>query len=347
MLNFDKDSSFFAVYDGHGGPEIALYCSEHLPAFLKSTEAYARGDFEQALKDAFLGFDSKLLGPDVIEQLKVLAGDKYGYGEEDGEEDSDEDLAELKQEGGMPIEAVLTKYRDMMKNHPVARLKDEEPGGSAGSSSSGFKPHSPCLRGKKQALTGGTENGASSSEKPSGSTGDEDEAVSSSSAKVEEGVAAAAASTTDGEEAEKPTVSKPMESPDSSSTDKVGNSDTASAGGSSSASPKGNDVSSSSSNSVTEVVEAGGSSGSSAPAAAAGGSSSVNGGDSTGSISSTNVERAAKRVALALSQPTASTPADSDDSEEDEKDMTYDENCSTDDDDEDEVNIIGKVVNIK
>lgn len=318
-MNFDKDASFFAVYDGHGGPEIALYCSKLLPAFLKTTDAYKRGDFEQALKDAFLGFDSKLLGPDVIEELKVLAGDKYGYGEEDGDEDSDEDLAELKQEGGMPIEEVLTKYRNIMKN-PLARIKDEEPGGSAGGSGSSFKPHSPCLRGKRQALTS-TENGNGEEQKPSASNGEE-EAVSSSSvaAKAEaEGTAAAASSSSSAaEEDAKPTASKPMESPDSSSTDanKVGNSE-AVAGESSSSSKGPNDVSSSSSNSV---VEAG---------AASSAGSSANG----ESPSSTNVERAAKRVALALSD---ATPEDSDDSDEDDKDMTYDENDSTDDE---EVNI--------
>lgn len=286
-----------------------------MPAFLKSSEAYKRGDFEQALRDAFIGFDSKLLGPEVIEELKMLAGDKYGYGEDDGpESDSDEDLNELKQEGGMPIEEVLTKYKNAIKGSALNRLIEEETGGgsSAGgsSSSTAYKPHSPCLRGKKPGKD--SENGGDeAAETPSGSASAE-AAVSSSSVKE--------ASST----AETATASKPMESPDSSSTDanKVGSaSDEVTVEGSSSSSSsstvvKGNDVSSSSSS----AAEAGGSS-----TEAAG--STVNG--SGAGISSSNVERAAKRVALALSQPTAATPEDSDESEEDERDMTYDENNST------------------
>lgn len=360
-LNFDKDASFFAVYDGHGGPEIAIYCSKYLPEFLKNTEAYTRGDFEQALRDAFLGFDAKLLAGDVIEELKVLAGDKYGYGEDDGaDSDSDEDLAELKQEGGMPIEAVLSKYRSMVKNSPLERVKGEEVGGSSSgggggsgsssSSSTAFKPHSPCLRAKKQSVIS-TSNG-DTEQKPSGSC---EEAVTSSSS--------SAKTATDNGDEEQVAASKPMESPDSSSADaKIGNSDAEmaavepSSGGSSTAndasaaatgsssssttvapteSTTANDVSSSSSNAAAVAtalsssadVEAAGSS--SATAATA--SSAVNGesssSSSSGGISSTNVERAAKRVALSLSKPTAE---DSDDSDEDDKDMTYSENNSTD-----------------
>lgn len=358
-MNFDKDASFFAVYDGHGGPEIALYCSKYLPKFLKATEAYARGDFEQALRDAFLGFDTKLLAGDVIEELKVLAGDKYGYGEDDGaDSDSDEDLAELKQEGGMPIEAVLSKYRSMVKNSPLDRVKGEEVGGSSSggaggsgsgssSSSTAFKPHSPCLRAKKQSAIS-TSNG-DAAEKPSGSC---EEAVSSSSS-------SAKAATDNG-------ASK--ESPDSSSTDAtIGNSDaeTIEATGSSlsatgstasevvapTESTTANDVSSSSSTAAAAAalsssadVEAGGSSSATPAPAPAAASSAVNGetssSSSSGGISSTNAERAAKRVALSLSKPTAE---DSDESDEDEKDMTYSENNSTDSEEKLDEEVSGRV----
>lgn len=315
-MNFDKDTSFFAVYDGHGGPEIALYCSKYLPEFLKSTEAYAKGDYEEALRQAFLGFDSKLLGADVIEELKELAGDKYGYGEDDHEdEDSDEDLAELKQEGGMPLDDVLNKYKNMIKSH--LKVKDEDEAG--GSSSS--KPHSPFLRGKKplnsqEAVV--EENGSEKTkvEKPSGSKAAADEAVSSSSvAEKEEPASSTAAATAS------------TESPDSSSTTKTKVENNSDDGAAAASSKVANDVSSSNAavNGSGESKEASGSSSS-----------------ASNSISSTNADRAAKRIAMSL--PNISPDADSDEeSDEDERDVTYNENADGDDlldddmdDDEDE-----------
>lgn len=78
LLDFDKTASLFAVYDGHGGHEVAEYCSKYLPDFIKQTENYIKGDFEQALKDAFLAFDENLATPEVIEVLKKIASGKEG-----------------------------------------------------------------------------------------------------------------------------------------------------------------------------------------------------------------------------------------------------------------------------
>nr|2I0O_A Chain A, Ser/Thr phosphatase [Anopheles gambiae] len=86
ILNFDDQCSFFAVYDGHGGAEVAQYCSLHLPTFLKTVEAYGRKEFEKALKEAFLGFDATLLQEKVIEELKVLSGDSAGSDAEPGKD---------------------------------------------------------------------------------------------------------------------------------------------------------------------------------------------------------------------------------------------------------------------
>ena len=66
------------MYDGHGGHEVAAYCADHLPDFLKNTEAYQKGDFEKALIDAYLGFDLLLTKPDVVKVLHTIAG-KFFY----------------------------------------------------------------------------------------------------------------------------------------------------------------------------------------------------------------------------------------------------------------------------
>ncbi|KAL4705759.1 hypothetical protein ACJJTC_006540 [Scirpophaga incertulas] len=60
ILDFDVNTSLFAVYDGHGGAEVATYCSKNLPKYIKDTEAYKNGDLVKALEDAFMGFDATI-----------------------------------------------------------------------------------------------------------------------------------------------------------------------------------------------------------------------------------------------------------------------------------------------
>jgi protein phosphatase 1G len=71
-LEYDTDSSFFAVYDGHRGVEVAAYSAQHLPQYLKQCEAYKKGDYMQALKDAFLEFDATLPTPEVVAVLRKM-----------------------------------------------------------------------------------------------------------------------------------------------------------------------------------------------------------------------------------------------------------------------------------
>ncbi|XP_049293450.1 probable protein phosphatase CG10417 [Anopheles funestus] len=160
ILNFDEKSAFFAVYDGHGGAEVARYCSLHLPAFLKTVEAYAQNDFEKALKDAFLGLDAMLLKEKVIEELKLLSNKTNDEEEADEEEEEEEDdnVEDLCKEAVMPLNEVLQKYRKDTKpvdgaNQRVVALKE-------GNCS---KPISPYLKGKRRA--GSADPAAGSSEK--------------------------------------------------------------------------------------------------------------------------------------------------------------------------------------
>lgn len=74
-MDFDVNTSLFAVYDGHGGAEVATYCSQNLPNYIKNTDAYKSGDYTKALEDAFLGFDATIATKEVMDILKVLAGE--------------------------------------------------------------------------------------------------------------------------------------------------------------------------------------------------------------------------------------------------------------------------------
>ncbi|XP_062136545.1 probable protein phosphatase CG10417 [Drosophila sulfurigaster albostrigata] len=126
ILDFDKNTSFFAVYDGHGGAEVAQYCADKLPEFLKNLDTYKRGALEKALKDAFLGFDKTLLEPTVVTTLKILAGEHNIVDDEaDGydEEDDAEELAELHEESHLPLSEVLEKYKGLPQTHDLALIK--------------------------------------------------------------------------------------------------------------------------------------------------------------------------------------------------------------------------------
>jgi len=171
ILHFDKNSSLFAVYDGHGGHEVAEYCSKNLPEFIKQVENYKNGNYEQALKDAFLEFDATLATPEVIEVLKKIASGKdetkSGSDEEDGSDSEEEEMNNLVQEASMPLDEVMAKYRSA---GPLGRLKGE-----------GKPPVSPMLRARRT-----TAAGAGSSSSGAGSSKGDGEVSSSSSSSHQE-----------------------------------------------------------------------------------------------------------------------------------------------------------------
>ncbi|KAH8366868.1 hypothetical protein KR084_010523, partial [Drosophila pseudotakahashii] len=143
ILNFDKNTSFFAVYDGHGGAEVAQYCADKLPEFLKNLEAYKNGQLEVALKNAFLGFDKTLLDPSIVCILKILAGE-HNFVDADPEDyEDDEDLAELQEESNLPLNKVLEKYKGLPHTHDLLIMKS--------GNEANLKMLSPYLRGRRAA----------------------------------------------------------------------------------------------------------------------------------------------------------------------------------------------------
>ncbi|KAF5311694.1 hypothetical protein D9611_009416 [Ephemerocybe angulata] len=67
VLNLDEGkpesdtNTFFAVYDGHGGSNVARFAGQNVHKRLVTEEAYKAHDYEKALKRAFLGTDEDLL----------------------------------------------------------------------------------------------------------------------------------------------------------------------------------------------------------------------------------------------------------------------------------------------
>lgn len=62
----------FGVFDGHGGKEVAKYCSKFFVDALKKNEAFVAGDYKKALEQNFLKMDEMILAPEGQEQLRLL-----------------------------------------------------------------------------------------------------------------------------------------------------------------------------------------------------------------------------------------------------------------------------------
>jgi len=176
ILDYDDYSSLFAVYDGHGGHEVAIYTAKKLPNFIKSRKDYRMGKIEEGLADAFVEFDKTLTDREIVRELRVIAGKEADTGEEVDHEEVDG----LYQDATTPIEAVMaqTGVTGETGNSKPLSSQPEGNGTSKGGASalSRFrdraangtdKPISPFLRAK------------SNPEEPESKTNSSDNAVDS------------------------------------------------------------------------------------------------------------------------------------------------------------------------
>ncbi|KAK7913379.1 hypothetical protein WMY93_013590 [Mugilogobius chulae] len=128
--DFDEDTAMFSVYDGHGGEEVALYCSKYLPDIIKEQKAYKDGKLQKALEDAFLAIDCRMTTEDVMKELVQIAGrpTEEPPTEKVAEEDDldKEEAALLHEEATMTIEELLVRYgqnRNAVKHAVSAAVK--------------------------------------------------------------------------------------------------------------------------------------------------------------------------------------------------------------------------------
>lgn len=159
-IEFDDNVSLFAVYDGHGGHEVATYCARNLPDFIKATEAYKNGDIKQALIDAFLSFDATLVKPEIIAILREIAGTKEPDKEKGDSDDSDEEenISNLCMEATMPLEQVMAKYESEVQNPPPKGVKND-----IGNRVCSASPYLRSRKGKDRASCSSSGAGCSSS----------------------------------------------------------------------------------------------------------------------------------------------------------------------------------------
>lgn len=77
-LDFDIDTSLFAVFDGHGGEEVAKFCAKKFGSHLKKNQKYQMGKYEDALIDTFLLMDKLISCPEGQAELRQLKTEKGG-----------------------------------------------------------------------------------------------------------------------------------------------------------------------------------------------------------------------------------------------------------------------------
>lgn len=70
--------SLFAVFDGHGGQEVAKFCAKYFPIELLKNDNFRSGNFKTALEETFLKMDAILLGETALDLLKEFRSDPDG-----------------------------------------------------------------------------------------------------------------------------------------------------------------------------------------------------------------------------------------------------------------------------
>ena len=86
-----QGEALFAVFDGHGGREVAQFCALEIVDTLQSLDSYASQDYEEALRECFIALDHKLttvegqnkiieINKQVIEEMR-RAGQEFVGGD--------------------------------------------------------------------------------------------------------------------------------------------------------------------------------------------------------------------------------------------------------------------------
>ena len=69
-LDLGDGNSFFGVFDGHGGPEVAKFVKYHFCKNLINNAAYKRKDYKKALEDTFMKMDRLMLSDKGKKELR-------------------------------------------------------------------------------------------------------------------------------------------------------------------------------------------------------------------------------------------------------------------------------------
>lgn len=73
--DLEENVSLFAVFDGHGGAEVAKFCADKFGDELKKNQAFKEKKYKDALEQTFLRMDEILLAPDGLKILSAYKQD--------------------------------------------------------------------------------------------------------------------------------------------------------------------------------------------------------------------------------------------------------------------------------
>lgn len=71
-VDFEPGHSLFAVFDGHGGVEVAKFCEAHVVDELRAQEEFKQKNYEKALINTFIKLDQMLLSPAGKKELEKI-----------------------------------------------------------------------------------------------------------------------------------------------------------------------------------------------------------------------------------------------------------------------------------
>ncbi|KAI3686306.1 hypothetical protein L1987_79980 [Smallanthus sonchifolius] len=72
LLDLDNSTSFFGVYDGHGGQAVSKFCAKFLHQQVLKHESYSVGDIGTAAQKSFLRMDEMMCGQRGWRELAIL-----------------------------------------------------------------------------------------------------------------------------------------------------------------------------------------------------------------------------------------------------------------------------------
>ena len=71
-LDMGDGNSLFAVFDGHGGEQVARFCEKMMPQLLMANEEYLAKNYQTALEEVFVELDYMLINDEGFEKMQDI-----------------------------------------------------------------------------------------------------------------------------------------------------------------------------------------------------------------------------------------------------------------------------------